>query len=68
MPRTPLAATWAPHIRQLRDELLAAPRDTVLDPVQAADCEGRIAAALEAFSARLGQAAMETDDGGDGAA
>jgi transcriptional regulator with XRE-family HTH domain len=51
--RQVIAATLAPWIRELRDAILAAPRDTVLDPVQAAECEAAVEAALAAFAARL---------------
>jgi hypothetical protein len=56
--REAIAATLAPAIRELRDSLRAAPRDTVLDPVQAADCEAAIDAVLTEFAARY--AAPET--------
>lgn len=58
--RTQVAATFSPLIRELRDSLINAPRDTVLDPVQAADCEAAITAALAAFSARLTAPVSET--------
>lgn len=65
--RSIVSQTIAPWIRELRDNILGVPRDTVLDPVQAADCEAALARALAEFSARL--AAMETtSDGGAAAA
>jgi hypothetical protein len=66
--RATIAATLGPWIRELRDSIQAAPRDTVLDPVQAADCEAALAAALTHFSGRLAGLAMETPTDGAAAA
>lgn len=51
--RAIIAPTLSPWLRDLRDNVLAAPRDTVLDPVQAADCEARIAETFAEFANRL---------------
>jgi hypothetical protein len=67
--RTLVSQTLGPWIRELRDGILGAPRDTVLDPVQAADCEAELAKVLSAFSARLATMNSETlTDGGAAAA
>lgn len=63
--RNVVAGTLGPWIRELRDAILAAPRDTVIDPVQAADCEAALTTALAEFSARLGALAAETETHGD---
>lgn len=66
--RAIIAPTLSPWVRELRDDVLAAPRDTILDPVQAADCEARLAAVFAQFTARL-MAFVETPNhGGAGAA
>lgn len=67
VPRVAIAATLGPWIRELRDSIQAAPRDTVLDPVQAAECEAAIVAALEQFTGRLASYAQESSNGGAGA-
>lgn len=66
--RNAVAGTVGPFVRELRDAILAAPRDTVLDPVQAADCEAALLAALTEFSGRLAGLAAETPPHGDPAA
>jgi hypothetical protein len=64
--RAIVAGTLAPWVRELRDGILGVPRDTVLDPVQAADCESALAKVLTDFSAKLTSLATETTpDGGD---
>lgn len=69
IPRAQVAQVLGPWIRELRDSVLGAPRDTVLDPVQAADCEAELAKVLTHFSGRLAQLSMETtNDGGAAAA
>jgi hypothetical protein len=63
--RSAIVTTLGPAIRDLRDGILGVPRDTVLDPVQAADCESGLAALLTDFSAKLiGFAAETPPDGG----
>lgn len=52
----PLIGGWS---RQLRDELLAIPRDTVPDPVAAADCEAAINAAITRFADRVMAMSLE---------
>lgn len=69
IPRAGVTQTLGPWVRELRDSILGAPRDTVLDPVQAADCEAKLAKVLTLFSGRLAQLSMETTtDGGAAAA
>lgn len=69
IPRAHVAQVLGPWIRELRDSVLGTPRDTVLDPVQAADCEAELAKVLTLFSGRLAQLSMEnTNDGGAAAA
>lgn len=63
--RSASAGTLGPYIRELRDAILSAPRDTVLDPVQAADCETALVRILDDFSARLARMAAETMTNGD---
>jgi hypothetical protein len=65
--RSQVASVFSPLIRELRDALINAPRDTVLDPVQAADCEAAITAALTAFSVRLTGSLSETPSHGGAA-
>ncbi|WP_191085637.1 hypothetical protein [Roseococcus microcysteis] len=66
--RSQIQQVWAPLLRQLRDDLTAVPRDVITDPVEVADCETALAAALEAFCARLEAGASESNHGGDAAA
>lgn len=66
--RATIASTLAPWIRELRDAVLAVPRDVVLDPVVAADVEAALNAALAGFSSRLAAIAEMTSDGGAAAA
>jgi hypothetical protein len=69
IPRAQVAQVLGPWVRELRDSVLGAPRDTVLDPVQVADCEAELVKVLTLFSARLAQLSMETtNDGGAAAA
>jgi hypothetical protein len=69
IPRAQVAQALGPWVRELRDSILGAPRDTVLDPVQAADCEAELVKVLTLFSGRLAQLSMEnTNDGGAAAA
>lgn len=69
IPRSQVAQALGPWVRELRDSILGAPRDTVLDPVQAADCEAELVKVLTHFSGRLAQLSMEiTNDGGAAAA
>jgi hypothetical protein len=63
-----ITTTLGPWIRELRDNIRAVPRDTVLDPVQAADCEARIEAAFADFSGRLAGYVETATHGGAGAA
>ena len=51
--RSAVAQTLGPWLRQLRDDVLGVPRDTVLDPLSAADCEAGLVAVFAAFSAKL---------------
>jgi hypothetical protein len=62
--RSIIATTLSPQVRELRDAILAAPRDTVLDPVQAADCEAALVAALTQFCGRLSAVSETVDHGG----
>lgn len=66
--RAIIAPTLSPWVRELRDDVLAAPRDTILDPVQAADCEARLAEVFAAFTARLTAFVETPNHGGAGAA
>jgi hypothetical protein len=66
--RQVIAGTLTPWIRELRDAIIAVPRDTVLDPVQASDAEAALTNALQAFSARLAGMAETEHHGGAGAA
>lgn len=69
IPRSQVQQTLGPWLRELRDTILSVPRDTVLDPVQAADCETALTKALAAFSSRLGAFTAESaTDGGSPAA
>lgn len=63
--RSRVAGVMGPYIRELRDAILAAPRDMVLDPAQAADCEGALLEALATFSGRLSGLAAEVSRHGD---
>lgn len=66
--RTQIAAVLSPRLRELRDAILATPRDTVADEADAAACEEALRKQLEEFSTRLARLAMEhSDDGGAGA-
>lgn len=56
--RAIVVATLGPWIRELRDELLGIPREAILDPVLASDCEDRISSALLQFSERLAAMAI----------
>ncbi|WP_203074633.1 hypothetical protein [Falsiroseomonas ponticola] len=51
--RKAVAAVLVPWVRELRDALMAVPRDHVLDPVQASACEDALSAELLRFSERL---------------
>jgi hypothetical protein len=66
--RAVVVETLAPQLRQLRDDILAVPRDHVLDPVQAAACEAALNETLARFSDRLARLAgeAESDDGASG--
>lgn len=64
VPRAAIEATYGPLTRQLRDDLIAIPRDTVLDPVHATDTENAIIAALARFSDRVRAMLPATNDGG----
>ena len=66
--RAVVVDTLAPQLRQLRDDILAVPRDHVLDPVQAAACEAALSETLARFSDRLARLAgeAEQDDGASG--
>lgn len=66
--RREIQSVWAPLLRQLRDELLAVPRDVITDPVEVAECEGALATRLEGFCHRLAAGATENNHGGDAAA
>lgn len=67
--RVAIAATLRPWVRELRDAIMAAPRDTVMDPVQAADCEAALTTCLAEFLERLASIESETPShGGAGAA
>jgi phage terminase Nu1 subunit (DNA packaging protein) len=51
--RTLVADVIGGALRKLRDDLVAVPRDIVLDPGQAAQCEEAITAALERASVEI---------------
>lgn len=57
--RTSVVQTIGPWIRQLRDDILGVPRDVVLDPVNAADCEAELASVLTAFATKLANFSAE---------
>lgn len=48
-----VAETLEPLLRRLRDDVMTVPRDHVLDPVQAQQCEDALAAALERASLEI---------------
>lgn len=62
-----IASTLAPWVRELRDAILAVPRDTVPDPVHAADAEAALSRTLESFTGRVMVLAETPNDGGAGA-
>ncbi|NKC33489.1 terminase small subunit [Falsiroseomonas selenitidurans] len=62
--RATIAATLGPWVRELRDNVLAVPRDTVLDAVQASALEDGINDVFEAFAARLSGLAAGGMNGG----
>lgn len=67
--RNAVAGVLGPKVRELRDTILGVPRDVVIDPVQAAECEAQISEALAQFSAGLAALAAEaTSDDATGAA
>ena len=51
--RGAVASVLGPLLRRLRDDLVALPRDIILDPVQAQECEDAIAAKLEVVSMEI---------------
>lgn len=51
--RAAVAATLGPLLRRLRDDLVAVPREYVLDPAQAAQCENAIVGLLERVSTEI---------------
>lgn len=65
--RAQVAQFLGPWIREARDGLLGVPRDTVMDPVQAADCEAELVKVLTILSERLARLSMETANDGAGA-
>lgn len=61
--RSQIAPALSGWVRELRDAILSAPRDVVLDPVQASDCEAALSTALARFSEKLAALAENTDGG-----
>lgn len=66
--RAAVAQVLGPWVRELRDSILGVPRDTVLDPVQSADCEAALINVLTQFSDRLARFITETAHDGGAAA